>query len=466
MPSISLPVASSRHRSPPASTSRLVNAMAEALAPDAKTPLVLTRAPGVSSWLTCGTGPIEGLHADHGLLYAVSGGGFYSITSTPTATLRGAVGSSTEIDMDSNESAVVIVSPPNAYHYTPATTTFAAISDVDFTARGAGDVEFLDNYMLFREPDTARFFGADLGSVSAFNSLMFATAEGGPDTLVGMKVDHRNAILFGEKSVELWENTGASGFPFERMVNGFVEIGCANGKTVAKGDNSVWWVADDYTVRRLEGITPVRVSDHTVEQWLRSVTLVSLRGYFYSLEGHLCYVLRATEGCFVFDVTTQLWTERATYGEPSWNWANPVRFAGKVLVGSTDSNVIGELDPEYYYELGETLRMEWTYQPVYNDGARAFHDRIELIMETGVGLTSGQGSAPEVMLSFSDDGGRTWFNLPNRTLGPIGNYQHRVFWAGLGSCASQHGRVYRAAVSDPVRVAIVDTILSVRSGRL
>jgi hypothetical protein len=440
--------------------------MVEPLPPDAKTPLVVTRAPGVRSWGTCGTGPIEGLHADHGLLYAVSGGGFYSITSAATATLRGAVGSSTEIDMDSNETAVVIVSPPNGYHYTPGTTTFAAISDVDFTARGAGDVEFLDNFMLFREPDTGRFFGADLGSVSAFDSLSFATAEGHPDTLVGMKVDHRNAILFGEKSIELWETIESADFPFQRMINGFIEIGCANGKTVAKGDNSVWWVADDYTVRRLDGLTPARVSTHAIEQWLRTVTLVSLRGYFYSLEGHLIYVLRAPEGCFQFDVTTQLWSERLTYDQDTWNWGNPVAFAGKILVGSTTSNVIGELDPEYYYELGETLRMEWQYQPVYNEAARTFHDRLEMVVETGVGLTSGQGSSPEIMLSFSDDGGRTWVNLPNRSLGAIGQYRQRVAWHGLGSCASQHGRVYRAAVSDPVRVTVVDTILSARGGRL
>lgn len=468
MPSISLPVASYQHRSHPASTSRLVNAMAEALPPDAKTPVVVTRAPGISSWGTVGPSgaTIEGMHADHGLLYVVSGGGFYSVTSGAVATLRGAVGSSAEIDMDSNTSAVVIVSPPAAYSYTPASTTFATISDSDFTARGAGDVEHLDGYMLFREPDTARFFSSDLNSVSAYDSLMFATAEGAPDTLVGMKVDHRNIVLFGERSIELWENTGASGFPFERMINGFIEIGCINGKTVAKGDNSVWWVADDYTVRRLEGATPMRVSHHGVEQWLRTVTLLSLRGYFYSLEGHLCYVLRADEGCFVFDVTTQLWHERETYDEPTWNWANPVRFAGKVLVGSTDSNVIGELDPEYYYELGETLRAELTYQPVYNEAARAFHESLELVVETGVGLTSGQGSAPEIMLSFSDDGGRTWVNLPSKSLGAIGAYRTRVRWFGLGSSDSQHGRVYRVAVSDPVRVGIVDTILKVRGARL
>ena len=465
MPSISLPLHSYRVRGAQASTARLVNCFIEGLPEDAKTPALLTRAPAVASWATVGPSgaTIEGTHADHGLLYVVSGGGFYSVTSTPTATLRGAVGSSTEIDMDSNTAAVVVVSPPNAYHYTPATTTFAQITDSDFTARGAGDVEFCDNFMLFREPDTGRFFGADLGSVSAFDSLNFATAEGSPDTTVGLKVDQRQVLQFGERSLELWQNTGASGFPFTRLEPGFIERGCVNGKTVAKLDQSVFWVADDYTVRRLDGLTPVRVSDHSVEQWLRTVTLLSLRGFSYSLEGHLVYLLSAPEGCFAYDVTTQLWTEKQSYGYSSWNWAHPVAYDGKILVGSTTSNVVGELDPDSYADLADTHRAEWTYQPVYAEGRTAFHHRLELMFDVGVGLTTGQGSDPEVMLSASDDGGRTWRAFPNKKLGPIGHYRQRVQWYALGSSRQ---RVYRVAVSDPVKLTLTDTILDVTSGRL
>src|SRR3990167_3928732 len=218
MPSLSLPLHSYGLRAAQASTARLVNCHVEQLPPDAKTPAVLVRSPGLASWGTVGTGPIEGMHSDHGSLYVVSGGGFYTVTSAAVATLRGAVGSSTEIDIDSNVTDVVIVSPPNAYSW--ASSTFAQITDADFTSRGAGDVEHLDGFMLYREPSTARFFSSDLNSVTAYDALNFATAEGAPDTLVGMKVDHRQVFLAGEKSIELWENTGISGFPFERMING------------------------------------------------------------------------------------------------------------------------------------------------------------------------------------------------------------------------------------------------------
>jgi hypothetical protein len=462
MPSISLPLHSYRLRAGQASTARLVNCHIEQLPPDAKTPAVLVRSPGLASWGTVGTGPIEGMHVDHGQLYVVSGGGFYTVNSSASATLRGAVGSSTEIDIDSNDIGVVIVSPPNAYSYTLSGSAFAAISDSDFTARGAGDVEFCKNFMLFREPDTGRIFGANLGSLTAFDSLDYFTAEGSPDAALGLKVDHEQPIVFGERSSEVWENVQSSGFPFVRSANGFIELGTLNGKTPAKVDNSLFWVANDYTVRRLDGYTPFRVSTHAVEQWLRSVTVASLRGYSYTLDGHLIYLLTATEGAWQFDVTTQQWHERQTYGRSDWTWGNPVQFAGKILVGSTVSNVIAELDPETYADLGSTQAMEWTYQPIYFEGKRVFHDKLELTCEVGTGLTSGQGSAPEVMLWASDDGGMTWFSLPNRSLGAIGKYATKVTWFGLGSA---YQRVYRLAVSDPVKMAVTDAVLTYRVGR-
>jgi hypothetical protein len=460
MPSISLPLHSYGLRAAQASTSRLLNCHIEQLPPDAKTPAVLVRSPGLASWGTVGTGPIEGTHTDHGLLYVVSGGGFYSVTSGAVATLRGAVGSSTEIDMESNTASVVIVSPPLAYHWTPS--TFAQITDSDFTSRGAGDVEFQGGRFLFREPSTGRFFGSDVNSATAYDALSFATAESSSDALVGLKVDHEEVFLAGEKTCEFWFNNGGSGFPYERMSNGVLELGCVNGKTIAKLDNSIFWVASDYSVRRLDGFTPVRVSTHAVEQWLRTVTLASLRGYSFTLEGHLFYMLRATEGAFFFDVTTQFWHERGTYGQPSWNWSNPIAFAGKVLVGSTTSNVIAELSPTTFADIGDTQRMEWVYQPFYAEGKRIFHDKIELTLDVGVGLTSGQGSAPEVMLDISDDAGRTWQALPNRSIGALGKYATKVTWHGLGSA---YQRVYRFAISDPVKVAVTDAVLTYRAGR-
>jgi hypothetical protein len=460
---LQLPIHSYALRSTPSSTARLVNCYAEQLPPDAKTPVILTRSPGITSWTTVGTGPIGGMFSALGYLFVVSGSELYKVDSAKTATLLGNIGAPGNIDMDANTTSLVVVNEPDAYYYDG--TTFGQITDPDFVALGANSIEFLDNFLLFTEPDSDVFFGSDLGSATSFDALNFASAEGAPDNLVGNKVDHRQAILLGLKSIEVWENIGQAGFPFARAANGFIEIGCFNGLTAAKLDQSIYWVANDYTVRRLEGTTAVRVSTHAIEQWLTTVTMGSGRAYDYTQDGHLFYVLTFPEGTYVYDATTREWAERQTYGLSYWKAGHHAQAFGLELVGDITSNKIGYLNAHEYTEWGAIQRMEWTYQAVAPESkGRVFHDRIDLVCDVGVGLTSGQGSDPQVMLDYSDDGGITWLSMPNRSLGPLGQYNVQVSWERAGS--SLKPRVFRKAVSDPVKVVVRDTQWTGRGGRI
>jgi hypothetical protein len=457
-----LPIHSYRLRSRPASPSRLVNCFATALPQGGKAPYTLTRTPGIPAWTTVGNGPIHDLWPALGYLWVVSGSKLYRVDRNKNATELGDIGTPGRVDMASNITTVVVVNSPHAFYYDTTTSTFGEITDPDFTSRGALDVEFLDNFLLFVEPDSGRFFGSNVGSATSFDSLSFATAEASPDNLVGLKVDHRQVLLLGEKTVEIWELAGGGGFPFARAANGFVEQGCFNGQTAAKIDNSVIWLAEDYTIRRLEGITPVKVSQAGIEQALGQVTIASGKAFSYSQEGHLFYVLQFPEGTFVYDASTKEWHERQTYGYNYWLPWSHAQFAGLELVGDYSSNRIGYLSPTTYTDWGMTQRMEWTYQPVYAQGNRAFHDRLEIIMETGVGLTTGHGADPEMMMDVSDDGGRTWSALPNRKIGKIGEHAKTVEWRQLGS---SFDRVYRGSISDPVRATLIDTQLDARGAR-
>lgn len=460
---IPLPIDS--YENTPSSTADLINCFIEQQPPDAKSPAVLSRTDGIAAWASVGTGPVHGAIEALDALYVVSGTKLYSVDEFGSATELGDIGAvsgTSGIDMDANTDSVVVVNEPNAFYWNG--TTFGQITDPDFTSRGAGDVEFINNYLLFREPNSGRFFGADLGSATSFDSLQFATAESNPDELVGMKVDHSQAILLGKKSIEIWDNTGIAGFPFERAINGFVEIGCFNGRSVAKCDNSIFWLANDYSVRRLNGVTPVRISNHGIERAIQRATISTAKAFSYSKEGHLFYVLSFNEVTVVYDATTQKWHKRQSYGYDRWNIASHASAFGLELVGSASNGNIGSLRTDTYTEWGSTLRMSWVYQPIYADGVRSVHDSIEVVLKTGVGLTTGQGSDPEMMLDYSDDSGMTWVSLPNKSIGQLGNYRTRVRWRRCGSTDS--ARAYRGAISDPIEVQMVDTQATIRGGRV
>ena len=463
MARIPLPLQSYDLRNKQASITKLLNCFAEPN-PEGKQQIYITRSPGVAAWTTVGDGPIHAMHSALSSLFVVSKSTLYSVDSAGTATSLGSIGTVSDranVDISSDASNVVVVNNPNAYVWNGSTLT--QISDADFTSRGAGDVEYVDTYMMFREPDSARFFASDSGDPTAYDALQFSTADADPDDLNGMIVDHRQVVLFGPESGEIWENTGISGFPFQRMIGGYIEQGLLATRCLDKLDNSIYWAADDRTVRRLDGVTPVRVSTHAIEQWLSGATKSSGVAYSYKQDGHLFVVLTFTEGTRVLDATTGLWHERKTYTKSKWDWVTHARAYDLELVGDSTSNNIGKLDPTTYADLGSTQRMEWTYPTIYAEQRRAFHHRLEIVVNAGEGLTTGQGSDPKIMLEKSDDGGKTWQFLPSKSLGLRGKYESRVVWHGLGSARQ---RAYRASVSDPVPLVVTDTQLEVTGGRL
>jgi len=78
-----------------------------------------------------------------------------------------------------------------------------------------------------------------------------------------------------------------------------------------------------------------------------------------------------------------------------------------------------------------------------------------------VGLNSGQGSDPEVMLRWSDDGGHTWSYEHWKKMGKIGQYGYRTLWRRLGMTTQIRDRVYEVSGTDPVRLYIMGAELFV-----
>jgi hypothetical protein len=90
-----------------------------------------------------------------------------------------------------------------------------------------------------------------------------------------------------------------------------------------------------------------------------------------------------------------------------------------------------------------------------NNLKRTAQHSLQIDMESGVGLVDGQGSDPEVMLRWSDDGGHTWSNEHWSPIGKIGEYYKRVFFRRLGMTMKIRDRVYELSMTDPVKIAIM-----------
>lgn len=459
-------------RSSNADAQRTLNCFVEMSNASPRAPLALYGTPGLRKVATLATGPVRGCLSEGGFAWVVAGGTVYRVSTAYAVTTVGTMGTTTgAVGMASNGSEVIIVDGSGGYLVTVATATMATISDADFP-NGVRQAAYQDGYFVVTGDGSQSFYISGLLNGGAWDGLDFASAEGSPDSTVGVISDHRELWLFGANSAEVWVNTGNNDFPFERSGNTFVEHGCASAGSIAKLDNTVFWLgADDRgtgIVWRADGYTPLRISTHATELAFAGYTLGDAVAFSYQQEGHGFYVLHfPTDGkTWVYDAATQVWHERA-YREAAtgvlsqWRANCHTMLGGLHLVGDCEDGRLYVLDPDYFSDDGDPILRLRTAQTQEKLQMRLFFSELQIDMETGVGLATGQGSAPLLMMRYSNDGGHTWSNERTATVGAVGEYGARCRFMRLGA---GRNRVWEISMTDPVRFAVLGAVVDATAG--
>jgi len=486
-------------RSINAADNRMVNLFPEIVPEGGKEAAFLNRAPGLTLLATVGTGPIRGLWTFNGVGYVVSGLSLYSINSSYTATFLGTVSGTGPVSMADNGTQLFIACNGPSYIYNSLTNVFVQITDPDFP--GALTVGYLDGYFVFIQPNTQKLWVTALLEGTSVDPLDFASAEGSPDNLVSMIVDHREVWLYGTNSVEVWYDAGNADFPLQRIQGAYNEIGCAATFSVAKLDNGLFWLGADARgqgiVYRANGYTGQRISTHAIEYAIAQYGNISdAIAYTYQQEGHAFYVLTfpSANATWVYDASTQAWHERAAFSNGQFlrHRSNcQMAFNSEIVVGDFANGNLYAFDLDVYADNGSPQKWlrSWRALPTgQNNLNRTAHHSLQLDCESGVGINNSGGtdptylltesglfittesgdfllavaegeptigSDPQVMLRWSDDGGHTWSNEHWAVLGKIGVYQQRVFWRRLGMTLKLRDRVYELSGTDPVKIAIM-----------
>ena len=490
-------------RSVNAADSRMVNLFPEVIPEGGKEPAFLNRAPGLRLLTTCGTGPIRGMWQTTTYGYIVSGTEFYRVDSSWTVTKLGNVTGTGPVSIADNGIQLFIACNPDGFIYNMNTGVFGQITDPDFP--GAITVSYLDGYFVFNEPDSQRFWVTAIFDGTSIDALDFASAEGSPDGLSSIIVDHRELWLFGTNSIEVWYDSGGTDFPFTRIQGAFNEIGCAAPYSVAKLDNGLFWLGADARGRgivyRANGYTGQRVSTHAVEWHIQQYAhLGDAIGYTYQQDGHAFYVLVFPDAktTWVYDVSTGAWHERASWIDNAFDRHRgncQMAFADEIVIGDFANGNVYAFDLDVYDDNGDVQRWlrKWRALPTgQNDLKRTAQHSLQLDCETGVGLNgvnpndtfyimtqnsdfliteSGNylvedfvgtvGVDPQVTLRWSDDGGHTWSSEHWRSMGKIGQYGYRTIWRRLGMTVKLRDRVYEITGTDPVKIAIMGAELQV-----
>jgi hypothetical protein len=401
-------------RSVNAADSRMVNLFPELVPEGGKEPAFLQRAPGLRLLATLGAGPVRGLWQFGGFGYAVSGNTLYKITTAWTATVLGTIAGTGPVSMSDNGTQLFVAANGPSYIYNASTNVFAQIADPDFP--GAVTVGYIDGYFVFNEPNSQKVWVTSLLDGAAIDPLDFASAEGSPDGLVSLTVSNREIWLFGTNSTEVWYDAGTADFPLQRIQGASNELGCTAPYSVAKMDNTVFWLGADARGRgmvyRANGYIGQRISTHAVEWHIQQYgNLSDAIGYTYQQDGHSFYVLIFPQAntTWVYDLATQAWHERAGWdnGEFTRHRSNcQMAFNNEIVVGDFENGNIYAFDLDVYADNGAIQRWLRSWRalpPGQNTLLRTTHHSLQLDCETGVGLAQYPAYDAEDLIAENGD---------------------------------------------------------------
>ncbi len=411
---------------------------------DAANQLALRGVPGATEHGTLTD--VRAMKEAFGKLYVVAGSTAYTVSSGGIATALGTVADDGQPACISfNIFEVLIVSGGKGYTVQRDTGVFAEIPSFPDTSHCG----FINGYLVLLEKNSGRFRWTEVNDAETVSGLNFATAEGAPDDLVGLLVDHLEIVLFGERSIERWYNDGAT--PFRRVPNGFSERGCRAGFSPAKIDNTVFWLGDDLTVYRLAEGRPQRVSNHGIEQLIEKVgTPEDAIGLAYSQDGHAFYQLNFPGVLTItYDAATQTWHTRKLYNRVDCGYsyyaeAHGNRYvAGKKLWKLSDS----------VYEFSGPLERIRAVGPIKTGKRFSRLYAMTFLFETG--SSDSYLNPQNVFLEISDDGGRTFHDRIEAEFGVKAQYTQEVKFLGLGGMYDNE-RVVKLTLTDPSRFTLVE----------
>ena len=452
-----------------------------------KQALILRGTPGMTARIALPSQPIRGWHVANNILYVVAGSELFSIGTNLVVTLLGTLNVNTgqgNVSLKDNGVQLLIVDGVVGYIYTIVTGSYAqaglnaagsfgVISDANFP-NGATSVAFMDGRLIVNRPNSRQYYVSQqydgTGWTNSFALPTFATKDNASDQLSAVVVLGGVLILFGQQSTEFWQDVGSSPLPFARVNGATKNVGLAARYSLAFIGDALFFLSQNLyggfvEVSVMQGMNIQRVSTIDIEQIIDEFLVwQDAVGFCYSVDGHKMYQLTfpSAQKSFLYDMTTDFWSElQSGLGLTGRHIAQlGITFNGEIYVSDSTSNNIYTYDDELFTENGMPVKRQFTTRHIEQDGNQFGIDELYLDMETGVGLQTGQGSDPQIMLQVSKDGGRTFGTERWKSYGKVGQYKYpRVIWNRLGAARDF---VFQWTTTESVKFVVVGGSIKIR----
>lgn len=312
-------------------------------------------------------------------------------------------------------------------------------------------VTYQDGYFIFTRAESGEFFISKLYSVE-FIGTDYATAESLPDKLLRVVSLNRQLWLIGERSIEVWYNSGDVDFPFSRINGAVSKIGCLDANTIQIVNNSIIFVGNDENIYQTIGYTPTVISNLKLAQEINQNTTPSSSTTYHE-EGHNFYIINFRNRSYGYDALTSLWHTRESNNKP-WIVRNTLNYKTEIF-GISDSKLL-KVGIKYPTELNKKIERVMIFPPINKGVDPISISAFTLDMQVGESKINNEIFAN---LSISKNGGVDYGFEHKKSVGKVGEFLKRVKWRQLGRGVNF---VFKVSIIADIQIKIIGGFIETR----
>ena len=372
------------------------------------------------------------------VLYRVMGTSLVSISSTGAVTTIGTIPGTDRAIMVYSFDYLAIAANGSLYLYDG--TTLAQNTDPDLGT--VVDVVWVDGY--FMTTDGEFLVITELNNPFAVDPLKYGSSEIDPDPVVGL-IKLRNEIYaVNRHTIEVFQNVGTTGFPFERIAGAQITRGSVGvnancmfldqiafiGGGMGEGI-AVWLGVNGNSQKISTREIDIVLADYTEAQLAASFMETRTDRDHRQLLIHLPDKTLVYDGAASAAVQQPVWycLSSSLSGVGAYRSSKLVYAYGRWNTGDTQSASFGYLVDDISTHWGQTVGWNFQTQIIYNESRGVVVHELELVALTGrVAL----GADPQISTSYSQDG-VTYSQQKFIHAGKIGDRSKRLVWLQQGA---------------------------------
>lgn len=419
----------------------------------------LRPAEGIVAEGDTGPGATRGGVRWNNVLYRVMGSKLVSVDKLGTiAEIGDVTGTTQQVSFDYSFDYLSINSNGNFYLYNGS--SLQQVTDTDLGT--VIDHIWVDGY--FMTTDGEYLVVTELNNPFSVLPTKYGSSEADPDPVKALlKLDNEPHAL-NRYTIEVFDNIGGSGFPFQRIDGALIERGVIGTHACCIFIDSIAFIGggkkESISVWLGKSGDSVRIATREIDLILSEYTEVELENVLVEArvdKGHQHLFIHLPNKTIVYDAAASrvlnqpVWFILSSGLLPDIDTAyyarNFVWCYDKWCIGDFTTGKIGYLSDETGEHWGDKIGWEFGTMVIYNEGMGAIVHELELVALTG---RSALGVDSTIWTQYSDDG-ENWSVPRGIKAGKQGQRNKRLVWLGQGPL--QHMRMQKFHGTSDARVS-------------